>query len=168
VAPLELLTPAADVSPVVNATARKVADAWRAIGLDVTLTELPAADFVDRIRGSDYQAAVVDVNIGLDPDLFPLLASSQSVAGGSNVSGYQNPALDSAMTRARQPGPLADRKAAFSQIQKLLVEQLPILPLYFRDFSVVAGKVISGIEPRIVSDPSQRFSDVVTWRVVGR
>ena len=32
---------------------------------------------------------MVDVRIGLDPDLYPLLASSQTLTGGSNVMGVQ-------------------------------------------------------------------------------
>ena len=43
-------------------------------------------------RTGKFSAAVGDVTIGLDPDLYPLLASSQTVTGGSNVIGLQDPA----------------------------------------------------------------------------
>ncbi len=165
---IELLAPAADVNPVLNATARKVASAWQALGLGVSLVELPAAEFVDRLRGGAFSVAVVDLNVGLDPDLFPLLASSQAIAGGSNVSGLQSAELDAALSKARQPGTLAARRTAFAALQTLLAKLQPVLPLFYRDVAVVASDAVSGPVPRPVSDASQRFGDVVTWRVVGR
>ena len=52
---------------------------------------------------------VGDVTIGLDPDLYPLLASSQTVTGGSNVIGLQDPALDKLLVAARGPGTMPAR-----------------------------------------------------------
>jgi peptide/nickel transport system substrate-binding protein len=167
-ADIELLAPTAEVNPVANAAAHRVAVAWQGLGLGVKVTELSAADFVDRLRGGDFSAAVVDQNVGLDPDLYPLLASSQAAAGGSNVSGIQSTALDAALAKARQPGTTAARRQAFADLQKLLSDLQPILPLFFRDVTVVASDRVSGTASRIVADASQRFGDVVTWRLVGR
>ena len=66
----------------------------------------PAARRVrDRPAGHrDFQVAVADVMVGLDPDLYPLLASSQTLTGGSNVMGVQDPALDALLAAARAPG----------------------------------------------------------------
>ncbi len=99
---LELLAPAASASRVVNTTAARIAATWSSFGLATDLVELAPGEFVDRLRSGDFAAAVVDVNIGLDPDLYPILASSQAREGGANVSGIQDLALDTGP--ARGPG----------------------------------------------------------------
>ena len=82
-----------------------VAHDWTALGIGVTHVPLAPGDLVTgRLAKGKFQAAVGDVTIGLDPDLYPLLASSQTVTGGSNVIGLQDPALDKLLVAARGPG----------------------------------------------------------------
>ena len=165
---VELLAPDAASNPVARDIAAEVARAWTGLGLKVTVTELPPAEFVSRLRDRDFAAAVVDVNVGLDPDLYPLLASSQARSGGSNVAGVQDGAVDEALEAARQPGTAAKRKEALARLQQVLLERLPILPLAFRDHVYVVPAVLEGPTPRPVADPSGRFWDVLTWRLADR
>ncbi len=62
-----------------------------------------------RLRSGDFTAAVVDIAEGLEPDLYPLLATSQVRASGSNLAGYQDPALDPLLEAARKPGTPEER-----------------------------------------------------------
>ena len=65
------------------------------MGLPVKHVPLPPGEFVtDRLATGTFQVAVADLRIGLDPDLYPLLASSQTLTGGSNIMGVQDPTLD--------------------------------------------------------------------------
>ena len=89
-------------------------------------------------------AAVADVNVGLDPDPYPLLASAQVQAGGSNVSGFQDPTLDAALTAARAPGTDTARRAAYARLQTVLGKLEPILPLFFRDSDFVVSNRLTG------------------------
>jgi ABC-type oligopeptide transport system substrate-binding subunit len=119
----------------------------------------------DRLATGSFQVAVVDVTVGLDPDLYPLLASSQTLTGGSNVMGVQDPALDALLVKARAPGPDAARKTAYSNLQKQLAKGRYVLPLAFADEVVVARDRLEGPVLRQASDPSDRFWDVLTWRL---
>ena len=102
---IELLSPDLASNPAAFRTAEIVAGDWNAIGLSVTHVPLPPGEFVSgRLATGKFSAAVGDVTIGLDPDLYPLLASSQTVTGGSNVIGLQDPALDKLLRAARGPG----------------------------------------------------------------
>ena len=103
--------------------------------------------------------------IGLDPDLYPLLASSQTVTGGSNVIGLQNQALDKLLVAARAPGTDAERAAAYSALEKRLAAGRYVLPLAFADESIVVRKTLQGPVVRQVADPADRFWDVLTWRL---
>ena len=108
---------------------------------------------------------MTDVTIGLDPDLYPLLASSQTRTGGSNIAGVQDPALDKLLTAARAPGTDEARKAAYSALEKRLGTGRYLLPLAFSDEAVVVRDTVEGPSARQVADPADRFWDVLTWRL---
>ncbi|HLX34997.1 MAG TPA: ABC transporter substrate-binding protein [Candidatus Limnocylindrales bacterium] len=164
---IELLSPEQSANPVAYATAEAVAQNWRDIGLDVSVTPLSAADLLgQRLHPGGFQAALVPLAIGLDPDLYPLLASSQTRTTGSNVSGLQDPSLDRLLSAARAPGTDAARKAAYRALEVRLDAGLYILPIAFRDEYVVLRNTVVGPTPRPVSTSGDRFWDVLTWRLL--
>jgi peptide/nickel transport system substrate-binding protein len=163
---LEVVSPTEGTNPGLFAAAEAVVRDWTALGFKVTHAPLPPAQFVtDRLATGTFQVAVVDVTVGLDPDLYPLFASSQTLTGGSNVMGVQDPALDALLAKARAPGPDAVRKTAYSDLQKQLATGRYLLPLAFADEVVVARDTLEGPVLRQASDPSDRFWDVLTWRL---
>jgi peptide/nickel transport system substrate-binding protein len=162
----DLLSPDAASNPAAWAAAEAVARDWKQIGLQVTHVALPPAEFVtERLAKGTFSVAVADVTVGLDPDLYPLLASSQTLTGGSNVIGLQDPALDKLLVAARKPGTAEARAAAYSALQTQLAKGRYVLPLAFADESVVVRDTVIGPVPRQVADPSDRFWDVLTWRL---
>jgi peptide/nickel transport system substrate-binding protein len=163
---IELLSPDEASNPAAFAAAEAVTRDWKAIGLAVTHTALPPGEFVTgRLETGKFSAAVGDVMIGLDPDLYPLFASSQTVTGGSNVIGLQDPALDALLVAARGAGTDAQRAAAYSALQKQLAKGRYVLPLAFADETIVVRDTLQGPTVRQVADPSDRFWDVLTWRL---
>ncbi|MBI2764021.1 MAG: hypothetical protein HYX54_09810 [Chloroflexi bacterium] len=163
---IEVLSPQAEANPVAYAIANAVALGWRAIGLDVAHTALPAAELVgSRLQVGDFDAAVTGTTIGFDPDLYPLLASTQATLSGSNFSGLQDPALDPLLVRARAPGTNEARVAAYADLQAKLASSVYVLPVAFADFVVVARKTLTGVDPRPIGNPGDRFWDVLTWRL---
>ena len=162
----DLLSPDAASNPAAWAAAEAVARDWKRIGLQVTHVALAPAEFVSgRLAKGTFTVAVADVTVGLDPDLYPLLASSQTLTGGSNVIGLQDPALDKLLVAARRPGTDEARAAAYAALQQQLAKGRYVLPLAFADESVVVRDTVSGPVPRQVADPSDRFWDVLTWRL---
>ncbi|MEO8229051.1 MAG: ABC transporter substrate-binding protein [Chloroflexota bacterium] len=163
---MELIAPDRKSNPTTMAVAEAVAADWKAFGLQTVVTGLPPAEFVEeRLRKGTFQSAAIDVNIGLDPDLYPLFASTQATTAGSNISGIQDVALDRDLNRARAPGSEAARKAAYSKLQTRLVERTYILPIAFRNELVVVSNRLLGPVVRELGDPSDRYWDVLTWRL---
>ena len=163
---IEVLSPTVAANPGLFRAAEQVVADWAAIGLDVEHVPLPPGDFAsERLAKADFEVAVVDVILGLDPDLYPLLASSQTLTGGTNLSGLQRPELDTLLAAARAPGTEEQRKAAYSALQKELAAGRYMLPLAFADEVVVARDTLQGPVTRQVDDPSDRFWDVLTWRL---
>ena len=163
---IELLSPEEAVNPVAYAAAVQVRDAWHELGLAVRLVPLPPTDLIgDRLARGDFEIAVLPLAIGLDPDLYPLLAASQTRSGGSNVAGLQDPELDELLVAARTPVDATARATAYSELQKRLVANTYLLPLAFRDEYVVFRDTVEGPQPRPIGGSWDRFWDVLTWRL---
>ena len=163
---IELLSPEETANPVAYAAAVRVRDDWHALGLAVRLVPLPATELIgDRLARGSFQAAVLPLSIGLDPDLYPLLAASQTRSGGSNIAGLQDPELDTLLVAARTPVDLAARTTAYAELQKRLVANTYLLPLAFRDEYVVFRSTVEGPQPRPIGGSWERYWDVLTWRL---
>ncbi|MEO8272496.1 MAG: ABC transporter substrate-binding protein [Chloroflexota bacterium] len=163
---IELLSPEEAANPVAYETADAVVDAWQAIGLAVRHVPLSAAELIgDRLTRGEFQAAILPFAIGLDPDVYPLLAASQTRTGGSNVVGLQDPDLDKLLIAARTPVDEVARIAAYKTLQGRLQARTYMLPLAFRDEYVVFRDTVVGPESRAVGSSGDRYWDVLTWRL---
>jgi peptide/nickel transport system substrate-binding protein len=163
---LEVLSPTEASNPGLYRAAEAVVRDWKAIGLAAKHVALQPAEFAaDRLSTGKFQVAVADLRIGLDPDLYPLLASSQTLTGGSNVIGVQSATLDTLLEKARAPGATSVRRAAYSALQQHLAAGRYLLPLAFADEVVVLRDTVVGPAVRQVTDGSDRFWDVLTWRL---
>ena len=100
----------------------------------------PAIIAADQLRTGDFTAAVVSIAIGHDPDLYPLLASTQTRTGGANVFGLQD-------ATARQPprgGPATGARSApgwppSARSSSALATGSYVLPIAWPDTVVVLG-----------------------------
>jgi ABC-type transport system substrate-binding protein len=163
---IELLSPSETTNPAVAAIASGVAAAWQSIGLSVKVVpEDAASPLIDVLTAGSFTAAAVDVSIGHDPDLYPLLASSQTQTGGLNVIGLQDANLDKLLVAARQPGTMETRKPAFTALETALSAGTFVLPIAFADEVVVVRSNLQQVVVQPVGDPSDRFYDVLTWRL---
>ena len=162
----ELSAVEARANPIANAVARQVAADWRRLGLKVTVKTYTSEQLAARrLLPGRFFASVVDVNLGLDPDLYPLLGSTQAVAGGTNLAGYQSRKVDAELRAARAYADAATRKRRFVALQRSLASELPILPLFFSDYLMVVRTSVVGPTSREIASPSDRYWDVLTWRL---
>ena len=163
---IEVLCPEETANPVAYQAANAVVAAWHDLGLAVRLVPLPASELLgERIAQGEFQVAMVPLAIGLDPDLYPLLAASQTRTGGSNIAGLQDTALDALLVAARTPVAEQDRAAAYSALQTRLYGQRYVLPLAFRDDYVLFRDTVTGPESRPIGGPGDRYWDVLVWRL---
>jgi ABC-type transport system substrate-binding protein len=161
---IDLLTVPASDNPRLAAIASAVRDDWTALGMTVTVTSLSGSSLAARLQSGSFTAAVLDIASGLEPDLYPLLDSSQVRSNGSNRSGYQDPALDKLLEAARQNGTQAQRKAAWSALLAGISAKMPVLPLVWEDEQAVV-RGLSGATQRLIVNPGDRFWDVLAWRL---
>jgi ABC-type transport system substrate-binding protein len=162
---LELLTLDQSSNPLAYQAATMVAAGWQAIGLQVQIDAVTPATYVARLDSGDFSAAIVNFDVGLDPDLEPLLLSSQVGSGGSNVSGVQDPQLDLLLIAVRKTTDPTARLAAISALEKYICTTLPILPLVFREYDFAVSNRVRGVVSNQIAYPSGRFWDVIDWRL---
>jgi peptide/nickel transport system substrate-binding protein len=163
---IKLLVPSQSANPTLFAVGSQIGADWTALGFTVDVVqEDPAIIATDHLRTGEFEAAVVDIAIGHDPDLYPLLASSQVRTGGANVIGLQDPLLDALLQTARKPAADEARIAAYSALQKRLAGGTYLLPIAWPDDVIVVAKRVVGPAIREVADGSERFGDVLTWRL---
>ncbi len=161
---IQLLTVPADANPRLAAIATEVKKDWGTLGLSVTIISLSGTDLAARLQSGSFTAAVLDIASGLEPDLYPLLDSSQVRSSGSNRSGYQDPAMDRLLEAARQNASVTRRKAAWSALLAGISAKVPVLPVVWADDQAVV-RGLSGATPRLIVYPGDRFWDVLAWRL---
>ena len=80
--------------------------------------------------------------------------------GYANSTGYNNPKMDALLDEARGTGDLAVRKPLYSEVQKILIEDIPNVPLFFAVEYGATGKNIHGFE--WIADQIPRFREL--WK----
>ncbi|MEM9230137.1 MAG: ABC transporter substrate-binding protein [Pseudomonadota bacterium] len=80
-----------------------------------------------------------------DPSYFPeLLLAGPSFNIGGNVGGYDNPELNDLLALGRQTFDEAERRAIYTQIQELIVEEAALIPVFHGNQTSVGREGLSG------------------------
>jgi peptide/nickel transport system substrate-binding protein len=110
-------------------------DQWRRVGVDLELRSLELATlFADITRGSFQLYYFRWVGGNDDPDIFEFIFSSHRMPpNGANRGHYRNPRLDALVDQARVEPDLGRRRQLFSEVQRIVAEDLPYLNLWYMD-----------------------------------
>lgn len=128
--PMKLQIDVANAQPFMD-DAQVCQQAWRAIGLDVSVRVLETPILVSESQNSrDFDIILTEFNFtGPDPDPSSSLSSAAAAPGGNNSSGYKNPQVDQLLAQAVSQTDQSKRKQLYFQIQQIVVEDLPRFPL---------------------------------------
>ncbi len=92
-----------------------------------------------------YSLAWVGV---MDPDIFYQIFHSGSVPpNGDNRGRYSNSKLDRLLEQGRTTTDVTERKLIYSQVQRILAEDLPYIPLWWKKNVVVTEPFLRGFVP---------------------
>ena len=99
--------------------------AWKKIGVDMTPKTEEWNAFLDRITGTkDFEVFLVGFSWNTDPDQTTMW-STDSYTGGFNMNKYSNPQVDDLLKQGLAVTDQAKRKDIYTQMQNLLMEDLP-------------------------------------------
>jgi len=121
---------------------------WKAAGLNVELENFEWGAYLDKLaksqKGDESSAQIFRMGWiadypSLDNFLYPLFHSSQSA---TMYTFYNNPEFDDLVVQARQTTDATQRTNLYLQAEKLMLQDAPIIPIYYyRDFRVTNNRI---------------------------
>jgi oligopeptide transport system substrate-binding protein len=122
---------------------------WRKeLNVNVALVNQEEKVYFDSRRQMDYEISrstwIGDYN---DPNSFLNIWVS---ANGNNQTGWSNPEYDRLIAEAEKTADQAARYAAFQKAEALLLEDAPILPVYFYTHAFLLQPSVKGWFPTIL------------------
>lgn len=148
--------------PIMIQMAEEMAQQWRAVGVEATPRSVSSEDALLAIRGRDFDAALVEIELTADPDPYPLWHSTQAESG-QNYAGFANDDADRIMEEARQtadPEKLLDLYHAF---QEIFAEQVPSLLLYYPVYVYAVDSEVQNVQIPPLLHLADRFRNVQEW-----
>jgi peptide/nickel transport system substrate-binding protein len=117
------------------------------IRLDIRSSEF-GTFYSDVTRGAFQMYALRWIGSNEDPDIFRYTyGTSAFPPKGANRGRYSNPRVDALLTSAAGETDQAKRRADYIQVQKILAEDLPGIPLWYPNNEVVHSRRINGVHP---------------------
>jgi peptide/nickel transport system substrate-binding protein len=148
------------------AAAQRIAEDLGTVGMKVDVVTVPFAELVDRVaRQREFDALLVGITVGNDPDPYPFFHSSQVNDPGDDFSGYSTLATDRLLEQARTTVDQAKRRDLFAQLWTAIATDVPVVFLYYTDYLYAQSHTLQGFQVAPVNDPPQRFWNIEDWYV---
>ena len=149
--------------PVRVAVAKRVADAWNAIGASVVVESTGLTTLVrDLIQQRDYEALLFVDAARTDPDPYAAWHSNGAGGEGGNLAQFRDVRVDAILAAART-APLPRRKELYDEFQEIFAQEVPSIPLYVSRALYVQDADVSGVRVGQLAEPGDRFWQVQEW-----
>ena len=150
------------------AIAENVAQQLRQVGIAAAPAPLATDALVQTLTTRQYEAALVIVDPGPDPDQYPFWHGSQILPPGLNLANYSDPRIDETVERARQTTDVERRRDLYALFNGYYIGAMPSFALYAPSRVYVQASRVRGFEPRLLYAEANRFTDVQNWYVETR
>jgi len=142
---------------------------WKAVGIDVRIKNQPGRVFFgDTLTHRKFPALAMYAWIS-SPENVPRatlrsteIPSAANGWSGENYPGFRNAEMDRLIDEVEVELDRDKRKALWHRIQEIYLDELPVIPLFYRADPFIIPKWLIGIEPTGHQDPSSLW--VETWR----
>jgi len=121
---------------------------WRRAGVELELRPLELATLFSDVAKGNFQIIYQRwVGANTDPDFFEYAFSSKRFPpDGANRGHYRNSRIDALTDQIRVQMNQEKRKLLCSEVQRILAEDLPYLPLWFNDVVSVHGRALGALD----------------------
>jgi peptide/nickel transport system substrate-binding protein len=136
---------------------------WKDLGIEVTVTGMEFNAMVDRYsRLKDFDIVMGSFSqSGIDPDG---INSQYKSDGSQNAGSYVNPKVDELLQQGSVELDEAKRKTIYNDIQKIVVDDLPVFPMLTLKSFTIFDKRVTGVVPLKGGDIlRQNNLQVIDW-----
>ena len=121
---------------------------WRRVGVELELRPLELATlYADITRGNFQLYTLRWVGGNNDPDIFEFVFHSRKIPpDGANRGHYRNPRLDALVDQARVEAERERRRQLYSEVQRIVAEDLPYLNLWLSDNVLVHRRRVTQVQ----------------------
>jgi peptide/nickel transport system substrate-binding protein len=152
--------------PELTAAAERIAESWRAVGIQVELNVFESADLVQSVvRPRKFDVLLYGMVLGHELDLYAFWHSSQRNDPGLNIAQYADIEADALledMRSERDPVLRAEQYATFNTLAK---NQRAALFLYMPDYVYVVRDDIHNLGLHPIGEAYERFNTIHTWYI---
>jgi len=136
--------------------AEALQEMWKKnLGIDVQLTNQEWKVYLDAQRQLAYQICRAGwIGDYVDPNSF---LDMWLTGGGNNESGWSNPEYDRLIAEAGRTTDPAARLAVFQKAESVLLDELPILPIYFYTSKFLIQPSVKGWYPTILNQHPYKY-----------
>jgi peptide/nickel transport system substrate-binding protein len=123
-------------------TGQVVRDQLRKIGITMNIQQVDVSVWFDRFSKGNFQITSAYQERTIDPDNFYSLVLK--TGGSINTTGYANPKADALIVQAAAETNTAKRKALYSQLRKLIWDDVPLLFVHYETLNYLMRKGVTG------------------------
>lgn len=140
-----------DNNPRRIAAAKLIVEELKKLGVKVNFKAIPFAEFSARLTGGQFVTAIAGTTHLSDPFLNESFYRSSSPGHWWHLSGAKEPfdyekKIDELLDKAAFEFDFAKRKALALELQKIMAEELPIIPLWSRKAILATSEALGNIE----------------------
>lgn len=151
------------------AIARVIASQLGEVGIEVEVRSFEFGTFFDDIKRGEYEIATMQTAPIVEPDWYYTYFHSASIPhednwGLHNRWRFRHARADALMAQGRRIADREIRMRIYGEVQQILADELPVIPLWHEDNIVVTGRGVEGYELL----PSARLRGLQTTRKATR
>ena len=126
---------------------------WRQVGIELRLKAEPPRIFSEALNRRKFTGLAMYAWV-TRPEGVPVttlrsdaVPTQENNWAGQNYPGYKSADMDRTLDAMERALDRDKRRALFAEFQRIYVEDLPVLPLYFRSDAFVLPKELKGVRP---------------------
>lgn len=135
-----------------------LANQIESIGLKVKLQSYEWGTFFNDIKSGNFQIAMMRWVGAIDPDIYRIAFHSKEHPPGRNRGFYKNLTLDKLLDQGVKIESETARIEHYKQIQEIVFQELPIIPLWYNTQVSVINRRVKGYSPAQNGDFSPLLS----------
>lgn len=142
------------------AVAQFIQEGWKKnLGIETTIDNAEWQVFLDKVSALDYQVGrmgwIADYN-----DAYTFLERYDTAKNGNNDTGWENKEYKELMAKAVKETDEAKRTEFLKDGQKILMDEMPVIPIYFYSNEYVAQDYVKNMGPDKLGNVNLKDVDI--------